>query len=103
MTTFNDRERAFENKYAHDQEMTFKANSRKNRKLGLWAADLLGKSGEATEEYVMSVIRADFAGGGHEDVVRKLSADLAGISDEDTIRAKMAEFLSAAKAELSEG
>jgi len=103
MSTFNDRERAFENKYAHDQEMVFKAVARRNKKLGLWAAGLLGKTGTDAEAYAMDVIRADFEEAGHEDVVRKLLADLAGLADEATIRAKMAELLTEAKAELSEG
>ncbi|MCC5956876.1 MAG: DUF1476 domain-containing protein [Natronohydrobacter sp.] len=103
MTTFQDRERAFENKYAHDQEMVFKAVARRNKKLGLWAAGLLGKTGADIEAYAMEVIRADFEEAGHEDVVRKLLADLAGLADEATIRAKMAELLTEAKAELSEG
>lgn len=103
MTTFQDRERAFENKYAHDQEMVFKAVARRNKKLGLWAAGLLGKTGADAESYAMEVIRSDFEEAGHEDVVRKLLADLANVADEATIRAKMAELLTEAKAELSEG
>ena len=103
MTTFQDRERAFENKYAHDQEMVFKAVARRNKKLGLWAANLLGKTGADAESYAMEVIRADFEEAGHEDVVRKLLADLTNVADEATIRAKMAELLTEAKAELSEG
>jgi hypothetical protein len=103
MSTFNDRERAFENKYAHDQEMVFKAVARRNKKLGLWAAGLLGHSGDAAENYALDVIRADFEEAGHEDVVRKLTADLGDLADDATIRAKMTEFLSEAKAELSEG
>lgn len=103
MSTFQDRERAFENKYAHDQDMVFKAVARRNKKLGLWAAGLLGKSAEDADNYAMEVIRADFEEAGHEDVVRKLSADLGTKADEGLIRAKMAEFLTEAKAELSEG
>jgi hypothetical protein len=103
MTTFNDRERAFENKYAHDAEMQFKAFARRNKKLGLWAAELLGKSGDAAEDYAMEVIRSDFEEEGHEDVFRKVSTDLGDKADEATIRAKMAELLAEAKAELAEG
>lgn len=103
MTSLNDRERAFENKFAHDQEMIFRAVARRNKKLGLWAAGLLGKTGEDAEVYAMDVIRADFEEAGHEDVVRKVSADLAGKADEATIRAMMATLLSEAKAELAEG
>jgi hypothetical protein len=103
MTTFNDRERAFENKYAHDAEMQFKAVARRNKKLGLWAAGMLGKSGDDAESYAMEVIRADFEEEGHEDVFRKVAADLDGKADEATIRTKMAELLVEAKAELAEG
>ncbi len=103
MTTFQDRERAFENKFAHDQEMVFKAVARRNKKLGIWAAGLLGKTGAEAEAYAMEVIRADFEEAGHEDVVRKVMADLSGLADEATIRTRMAELLSEAKAELSEG
>ncbi len=100
MSTFDDRERAFENKYAHDMEMQFKAVARRNKALGLWAAGLLGKSGAAAEEYAMEVIRADFEEAGHEDVFRKVQADLAGHADEAQIRAKMEALLQEAKAAL---
>ena len=103
MTSMQDRERAFENKFAHDQEMVFKAVARRNKKLGLWAAGLLGKTGDAAEAYAMDVIRADFEEAGHDDVVRKVAADLAGLADEATIRAQMATLLIEAKAELAEG
>lgn len=100
MTTFDDREHAFEAKFAHDEEMVFKAEARTNKKLGLWAADLLGKSGDEAEEYAKSVIIADFEEAGHEDVVRKVAADLEGKADADTIRAKRAELLVASKEEI---
>ena len=103
MSTFDDRERAFETKFAHDMEMQFKAVARRNKLLGLWAAGLLGKTGQAAEDYAMEVIRADFEEAGHEDVFRTVAADLAGRADEATIRAKMAEFLAQAKASLAEG
>lgn len=100
MSTFDDRERAFENKFAHDQEMQFKAVARRNKALGLWAAGLLGKTGQAAEDYAMEVIRADFEESGHEDVFRKVRADLEGKADEATIRAQMDTLLKAAKAKL---
>ena len=100
MSTFNDREHAFENKFAHDAEMAFKAVARRNKALGLWAAGLLGKTGADMEVYAMEVIRADFEEAGHEDVFRKVSHDLAGLVDEATLRAKMAELLNAAKDQL---
>lgn len=102
MSTFQERERAFENKFAHDAEMQFRAVARRNKALGLWAAGLLGKTGQAAEDYAMEVIRADFEEAGHEDVFRKVQADLRGKADEPTIRAKMDELLSAAKVQLAE-
>ena len=101
MSTFDDRERAFETKFAHDMEMQFKAVARRNKLLGLWAAGLLGRTGQAAEDYAMDVIRADFEEAGHEDVFRKIAHDLAGRADEATIRAKMAEFLVQAKGSLA--
>ncbi len=100
MTTFDDRERAFENKFAHDAEMQFKAEARRNKLVGLWAAGLMGKSGEDAAAYAKEVVAADFEEAGHEDVVRKLKADLGDRADEQTIRAKMAECLAEAKAQL---
>jgi hypothetical protein len=100
MTTFDDRESAFENKFAHDEEMKFKAEARCNKLLGLWAADLLGKTGDDAAEYAKSVVKADFEEAGHEDVVRKVSGDLDGKASDDEIRAKMAEFLIVAKGQL---
>ena len=99
-TTFDDRERAFEAKFAHDLEMQFKAVARRNKMLGLWAAELLGRSGQAAEDYAMEVIRADFEEAGHDDVFRKVAHDLEGKVDEATIRAKMDELLAAAKIDL---
>ena len=100
MTTFDDRESAFENKYAHDEEMKFKAQARANKLLGLWAADLLGKSGEDAENYAKEVIKSDFEEAGHEDVYRKVAADLGDKADETTIRTKMVEVLAEAKAQM---
>lgn len=100
MTTFDDREHAFEAKFAHDEEMVFKADARANKLLGLWAAELLGKSDSEAEAYAKSVIIADFEEAGHEDVVRKVAADLEGKADADTIRAKRAELLVIAKDEI---
>jgi hypothetical protein len=102
MTTFNDREKAFENKFAHDETMLFKAQARRNKLLGLWAASMLGKTGKDAEDYAMEVVRADFQEVGHEDVYRKLSADLEHRADEITIRSKMAEFMGIAKAQVME-
>jgi hypothetical protein len=100
MTTFDDRKNAFENKFAHDEEMQFKAAARRNRLLGLWAASLLGKTGEEAQAYAMEVVQSDFAEVGHDDVVRKLVADLGYRADEATIRAKMGELLTIAKGQI---
>lgn len=100
MTTFDDRENAFESKFAHDAEMQFKADARRNKLLGLWAADLLGKTGDDAEAYAKEVIKSDFEEAGHEDVFRKVSGDLGDKADETTIRAKMAELMAMAKSQL---
>jgi len=103
MSTFDDREKAFEAKFAHDAEMQFKAEARRNKLLGLWAAEKMGMSGEAAESYARDVIAADFEEPGHEDVYRKVAGDLEAKAVEVTeqeIRAKMAEYLTVAKAQL---
>lgn len=97
MTTFDDRENAFENKYKHDEEMKFRAQMRCNKLLGLWAAELLGKTGEAANAYALDVVKSDFQEAGHEDVVRKVATDLGDLADADTIRGKMDELLRVAK------
>ncbi|MFT5743909.1 MAG: hypothetical protein ACI86S_001987 [Paracoccaceae bacterium] len=100
MSTFDERENAFEAKFAHDAEMQFKADARCNKLLGLWAAELLGKSGDDVDAYVREVIKSDFEEAGHEDVFRKLTADVGDKADEATIRAKMAECMAQAKTQL---
>lgn len=100
MTTFDERENAFEAKFAHDEEMQFKAQARCNKLLGLWAAEKMGTSGDEAAEYAKSVVIADFEEAGHEDVVRKVAADLGDLSSPEEIRAKMAELLPEAKAQV---
>lgn len=100
MTTFKDREQAFEAKYAHDEEMQFKANARRNKMLGLWAAELMGLPDKDAKAYAKTVVKADLQEPGHEDVVRKVTADLQGKVTSDTIRAKMAELLPRAKSRI---
>ncbi|MEL6466307.1 MAG: DUF1476 domain-containing protein [Pseudomonadota bacterium] len=100
MSTFDDRENAFENKFAHDAEMQFKADARRNKLLGLWAAELLGKTGEDAADYAREVIKSDFEEAGDEDVFRKVSGDLGNKADETTIRTKMVELMAEAKAQL---
>ncbi len=72
MTTFDKRQDAFEAKFAHDEELRFKAEARRNKLLGLWAAEKLGKTGEDAEDYARSVVAADFEEAGEEDVFRKI-------------------------------
>ncbi|MFZ5751557.1 MAG: DUF1476 domain-containing protein [Pseudomonadota bacterium] len=100
MTTFDDRENAFENKFAHDEQLRFKAEARRNKLLGLWAAGLMGKSGEAAESYAMEVVAADFQEAGDEDVLRKVVGDLGGKADAATVRARMAELMVEAKRQV---
>ena len=100
MSSFDDRENAFENKFAHDAEMQFKAEARRNKLVGLWAAGLMGKSEDEAAAYAKEVVKADFEEAGHEDVYRKLAGDLGDKADEATIRAKMTELMAVAKAQL---
>ena len=100
MTSMKDRENAFENKFAHDAEMQFKAEARRNKLVGQWAAELLGKTGGDVAAYALSVVKADFEEAGHEDVVRKLTGDLGDLASDAEIRAKMEECLATAKAQL---
>src|SRR5688572_24893122 len=76
MTTFDNRKDTFEKKFVHDEELRFKATARRNKLLGLWAADRLGKSGAEAEAYAKSVVMADFQEAGDDDVLRKVQADL---------------------------
>ncbi len=87
MTTFDNREKAFENKFAHDEEMLFKLTARRNKLLGLWAAEKMGLTTEEAKAYATSVVQADFEEAGDEDVVRKLIGDLttAGVEVDDAI------------------
>jgi len=103
MTTFDNREKAFENKYAHDAEMQFKAEARRNRLLGLWAAEKMGLSGAEAEAYAKSVVIADFEEAGDEDVYRKVAGDLAGKAlsvPEAEIRRQMRELMVEAKDQI---
>ena len=101
MVNMNDREKAFESKYAHDQETKFRIVARRNKLLGQWAGGLLGKSD--VDAYAREVIAADFEEAGDEDVVRKVAADLkAGghSTTEDDVRVKMIELLSVAAEQI---
>jgi len=100
MSTFDDREQAFEKKFAHDRQMQFKAEARRNKLLGLWAAELMGKSGDDANAYATEVVKSDFEEAGDEDVFRKVSGDLGGKASDDDIRAKMSELMVLAKAQV---
>ena len=100
MSTFDDRKNAFENKFAHDADMQFKAEARRNKLLGQWAAELMGKTGDAVDDYAKEVVKSDFEEAGDEDVFRKIAGDLGSKAGEDEIRAKMSELLAVAKAQL---
>ncbi len=103
MSEFDRRKKGFEDKFAHDEEMRFKANARRNKLLGLWAAGLLGKSGEEAEAYAKEVVASDFEEAGHEDVFRKVRGDFdnAGVDQSDhQIRRTMDELMITAMDQL---
>tara|TARA_Y100000590_G_C14990887_1_gene740069 strand:- start:96 stop:404 length:309 start_codon:yes stop_codon:yes gene_type:complete len=101
MNTFEDRKKSFEKKFAHDEELEFKIGARKNKYLGEWASKIIGHKDDREKEYIQSVIKADFAEAGDDDVFRKLKEDLKdhNISDED-IRKKMEELNEKAKSDF---
>ena len=101
MTTFDDRERSYEAKFAMDADLRFKAEARRNRLLGEWAAGLLGKTGDDAKAYAMSVVTSDFEHPGDDDVLRKVTADLKGKADEATVREKMSELRSVARQQVA--
>ena len=103
MSEFERRKKGFEEKFAHDEEMRFKADARRNKLLGLWAAEKLGKTGDAANAYAKEVIAADFEEAGHEDVFRKIRGDFdaAGVEQSDhQIRRTMDELLVTAMDQL---
>lgn len=92
MTTFDNRENAFENKFAHDADLQFKIVARRNKLVGIWAAGKMGLTPEETDAYAKAVVQADFEEAGDEDVIRKLLGDLtsAGVEvDDATVRAAL--------------
>ena len=106
MTTFDKREEGFEKKFALDEEQKFRAEARRNRLLGLWAAEKLGITGEAATAYAKEVVAADFEEAGDGDVLRKVVTDFAAKSvavTEQAIRAKMSELGAIAAAEVKAG
>ncbi|WP_137044001.1 DUF1476 domain-containing protein [Pseudolabrys sp. FHR47] len=104
MTTFDKREEGFEKKFAHDEELQFKAMARRNKLLGLWAAEMLGKSGDDANAYAKEVVLADFEEAGDNDVLKKVVKDLEGKGiTEQQVRAKMNELLTTAIAQIQAG
>jgi hypothetical protein len=106
MTTFDDREQGFERKFALDQEQEFKAQARRNRALGQWAAGLMGLEGKHLEEYTKAVVKSDLELPGEDDVLRKVFEDLKGAGVEVTegnVRMKMAELLAQARESVRAG
>jgi hypothetical protein len=106
MTTFDKREEGFEKKFAHDEELRFKANARRNKLLGLWAAEKMGLAGPAADAYAKEVVVADFEESGDEDVFRKVRRDFdakgVAVSDQD-IRKTMIDLMAAAIEQIKAG
>ena len=102
MSTFDGRKKSFEKKFAHDEELQFKVSARRNKYIGQWVSQILGFDSDKEKEYIQSVIKADFAEAGDEDVFRKVKEDLKdnNISDEE-IRKKMNETIELAKKDFS--
>ena len=106
MTTFDDREQAFENKFAHDQDLEFRATARRNRMLGLWAAGLMGLEGAHLEDYAQAVVKSEVDQPGDEDVLRKVWKDLSASGakvTEGAVLAKMQELMAVARDQIKSG
>lgn len=104
MNQFNDREKGFENKFKHDSEMEFKSVARRNKLLGLWAAELMGVSGDDADAYAKEVVIADFEEAGDDDVLRKVFGDLQakGVdTSEHLVRKQMDDLLSIARNQIA--
>ncbi len=103
MSTFDERQKGFEKKYEKDQELQFKAQARRNRLLGLWAAELMGMKGDAADAYAKEVVKADFEKPGEDDVFDKVMSDFKakGVGQsEHQVRRKMDELLGVAKQQI---
>ena len=103
MTTFDDREAAYEAKFVRDAELEFMAQASRNKHVAFWAAALMGMSAEDAVRYVKDIIRIDLEAGGEEAVVSKLQVDLDGVANEDLVRQRMAEFLAEARERAARG
>ena len=102
MSSFEDRKKSFEKKFAHDQELQFKVSAKRNKYLGEWVSEILGYNSDQEKEYIQSVIKADFAETGDQDVFRKIKEDLKekNVSDEE-LRKKMDDLNEKAKTDFS--
>ena len=101
MNTFEDRKKSFEKKFAHDEELQFKINARKNKYIAEWVSDVLEFNADQKKQYIQDVIKADFAEAGDEDVFRKIKSDLSEKNiDDSEIRSKMREFNEKAKSDF---
>ncbi|MBL4645339.1 MAG: hypothetical protein COA52_18790 [Hyphomicrobiales bacterium] len=106
MSTFDDRESAYENKFVHDEELRFKATARRNKLLGIWASEKLGFSGEKVDEYAKAVVVSDFEEPGDEDVIRKVMADLNAANtnvSETELREKLVALMGEAIQQIESG
>lgn len=103
MTTFDDREAAYEAKFVRDAELEFMAQASRNKHVAFWAAALMGMSAEDAVRYAKDIIRIDLEAGGEEAVVSKLQVDLDGVATEDLVRQRMAEFLAEARERAASG
>ena len=103
MKSFEERKTGFESKFVHDAETRFKIEARANRLIGLWAANLLGRTGDAADAYASEVMNSDFEEAGREDVFRKLAADLGDKADEAQIRQQMDDCLARAERDIASG
>ncbi len=106
MTTFDDREQGFERKFEHDEALEFKAKSRSNRLLGLWAGELMGLEEKHLEDYAAAIVRSEVTAADEEDVIRRVLGDLVGAGlkvTEGQVRGKLHEFLAVARGQLQSG
>lgn len=100
MTTFDDRERGFESKFVLDSEQQFRAEARRNHLLGVWAGNLLGKSGQELEDYAMELVKLEVKAPGTEDIVNRVAGDLAGKVTPDEVRSRLGDFMRIAKSQI---
>jgi hypothetical protein len=103
MSSWEDREHGFENKFAHDEELKFKAMAKRDKLLGLWVAEKIGKTGEDANAYAVSVVMADFEEVGEEDVFRKIRQDLPATVSDTEIRSHMYDLMIEAVSQIQKG